>query len=109
VVPSPDNPYGMGGSFVAAMRALSPGGSLTAVRTSDPMNSWGTINPDGSITWHGVTKGRAIQTATIAPRGTSGLSRLAAPVHRQHELQLSVAADPESEPSTPRAQCGSVS
>jgi hypothetical protein len=113
VVPSPDNPYGMGGSFVAAMRALSPG--LTAVRTSDPMNSWGTINPDGSITWHGVTKGKAIQTATIAPRGTSGLSKLAAPARYQHELQSSVAADLVSgeqgsappPQSDPRAQCGS--
>jgi hypothetical protein len=113
VIPSPDNPYGMGGTFVLAMRALSPDPSImTAVRTSDPMNSWGTINPDGSITWHGVTKGKAIQTATIAPRGTSSLSRLAAPAHRQHELQMSVAADPESEPSTPptppsdpRARC----
>jgi Domain of unknown function (DUF4394) len=115
VVPSPDNPYGMGGTFVAAMRALSPSGSLTAVQTSDPMNSWGTINPDGSITWHGVTKGKAIQTATIAPRGTSDLSKLAAPAQYQHELQSSVAADPESgeqgsappPQSDPRAQCGS--
>ncbi len=102
VPPSPGNPYGFGGSWVTAMRALS-GSGVAAIRTFDPMNSWGTINPDGSITWHGVTKGEAIQTATIAPGGTSSLSKLAAPPQRQHELQSSVAAGPESDP---RAQCG---
>jgi hypothetical protein len=99
VIPSPGNPYGLGGTYVAAMRGI------------DEVNSWGTINPDGSLTWHGFTKGKAIQTAAIAPGGTSGLSRLAAPAQRQHELQLSVAADQEqgSAPppqSDPRAQCG---
>jgi hypothetical protein len=100
VLPSPDNPYGMGGTFVAAMRGL------------DEVNSWGTINPNGSITWHGKTQGKAIQTATIAPGGTSGSSNLAAPAQGRHELQFSVVGDPESEeqssappPSDPRARC----
>jgi hypothetical protein len=100
VVPSADNPYGMGGSYVTAMRGI------------DEVNSWGTINPDGSLTWHGFTQGKAIQTAAIAPGGTSGPSKLAARAHRQHELQLSVAGNSESKeqspppPSDPRAQCG---
>jgi hypothetical protein len=99
VLPSPDNPYGMGGTFAAAMRGI------------DEVNSWGTINPNGSITWHGKTQGKAIQTATMAPRGTSGLSWLTAPAQPRHELQLSVAGATESEeqiplpPSDPRAQC----
>jgi hypothetical protein len=103
VVPSPDNPYGMGGSFLAAMRGL------------DEVNSWGTVNANGSITWHGKTQGKAIQTATMAPRGASGLSRLAAPPQPRHELQLSVAAAAESKeqssspPSDPRAQCPGTS
>jgi hypothetical protein len=97
VIPSPDNPYGMGGGFVAAMRGI------------EEVNSWGTVNPNGSITWHGKTQGKAIQTATMAPRLTSGLSKVAATALYQHELQSSVAADPESaspQHSDPRAQCG---
>jgi hypothetical protein len=103
VVPSPDNPYGMGGTLIAAMRGI------------DEVNSWGTANPDGSITWHGKTQGKAIQTATMAPRGTSGLSRLAEPAQPRHELQLSVAGAAGSEvqssppPSDPRAQCPGTS
>ena len=84
VPPSEGNPYGFGGSFVAAMRGV------------DEVNSWGTVNPDGTMTWHGFTKGKAIQTATTVPDGTSGLSWLAAP-----EARLSAATD-----SDPRAHCG---
>jgi hypothetical protein len=89
VPPSPDNPYGMGGSFVWAMRGI------------DQVNSQGTINPDGSITWHGKTQGEAIQTAAFAPGGPYGPSNLAAPAQPRHALELSVAAPP----SDPRAQC----
>lgn len=98
VVPSPDNPYGMGGSYVAAMRGI------------DEVNSWGTINPNGSITWHGKTQGEAIQTAAFAPGGPYGPSEVTSPAR----LRLSVAGDPEPEsstppapPSDPRAQCPS--
>jgi hypothetical protein len=87
VIPSPDNPYGLGNTFVAAMRGI------------DEVNSWGTVNPNGSITWHGKTQGKAIQTATIAPPGTSGLSRLAAPARPRHDEQR------PPPPSDPRAQC----
>jgi hypothetical protein len=110
VPPSPDNPYGMGGSFVTAMRALGGGGSLAALRAFDPMNSWGTINPDGSITWHGKTQGEAIQTAAFAPAGGPYSRANFASVRPRQELRMSSAGDPESPqqstpPSDPRVQC----
>jgi hypothetical protein len=89
VTPSPDNPYGMGGSLVFAMRGI------------DQVNSYGTVNPNGSITWHGRTQGEAIQTAAFAPGGLYGPSSLAGPAQRRREVQLSVA----EAPSDPRARC----
>ena len=61
-ISSEDNPYGFGGSFVSAMRGI------------DQLNSAGTINPDGSLTWHGFTKAKAMQSGTIVPKGTPGSS-----------------------------------
>ena len=58
VIPTEDNPYGFGGGFVWAMRGI------------DRLNSAGTINPDGSLTWHGFTKAEAMQSGTIVPKGT---------------------------------------
>ena len=87
--PSEGNPYGFGGSFVAAMRGV------------DEINSWGTVNDDGSVTWHGMTKGHAIQTATTVPSATSDLAWRSSKKRMQYEPQLSVA-----EGSDPRARCG---
>jgi hypothetical protein len=89
VIPSPDNPYGLGNTFVAAMRGV------------EEVNSWGTINPNGTITWHGRTKGKAIQTATTVPGGTSGLLRPAGHAQPRAELQSSVAPLRD-----PKARCG---
>jgi hypothetical protein len=92
VIPSPDNPYGLGNTFVAAMRGI------------DKVNSWGTINPNGSVSWHGFTKGEAIQSAAIAP-GTTGSSRLAAPEQQYRTLEPSL-AEAEAAPGTPAAPNG---
>ncbi len=97
VLPSPDNPYGLGNTFIAAMRGI------------DEVNSWGTVNPNGSITWHGKTQGKAIQTATFAPGGPYSRANFAS-VRPRQELRMSAAGDPESPeqsapPSDPRAQC----
>ncbi len=89
VNPSEGNPYGFGGSFVAAMRGV------------DEVNSWGTVNDDGTVTWHGMTRGEAIQTATTVPSGTSDLAWPSSKKRVQYEPQLSVA-----EGSDPRARCG---
>ena len=99
VLPSEGNPYGMGGSFVAAMRALQPSGmrSGSAALVSEELNSWGRINADGSITWLGHTRGKAIQTATIAPAGSADVSRLAPLARVDAELQ--------SPQDDPRAHC----
>jgi len=88
VIPSENNPYGFGGSYVSAMRGI------------DKLNSAGTINPDGSITWHGFTKAKAMQTGTIVPRGTPGFSRLPRQVRAEPELRASVAPADD-----PRAHC----
>jgi hypothetical protein len=103
VIPSEDNPYGMGNSFVAAMRALQPSSVRRgdAALSTEELNSWGTINPDGTITWLGHTRGKAIQTATIAPHGTADVSRLAPLTRIGPELQSSVAP-----PNDPGAKCG---
>jgi hypothetical protein len=93
VPPSPDNPYGMGGSIVFAMRGI------------DQVNSYGTVNPNGSITWHGKTQGQAIQTAAFPAGGANGSSSVATPANRWHQPQLSVV----EAPSDPRAQCPSAS
>ena len=101
VIPSEGNPYGMGGAFVAAMRSLQPStvrAASTAALVTEELNSWGTINPDGTINWLGHTRGKAIQTATIAPAGTADVSRLAPLTRVDTEMQASV---------TPPARCGS--
>jgi hypothetical protein len=103
VIPSEDNPYGMGGSFVAAMRALQPSAARspgTAAVVAEELNSWGTINPDGSITWLGHTRGKAIQSATLAPPGSADVSKLAPLVRVEAEPPSSSAP-----PADPRAQC----
>jgi hypothetical protein len=104
VIPSEDNPYGMGGTFVAAMRVVQPS-SVTqgsAALVTEQFNSWGKINPDGTITWLGHTKGQAIQSATIAPAGTADVSKLAPMVRVEAELRSPVAPAED-----PRAHCGS--
>jgi hypothetical protein len=93
----------MGGSFVAAMRALSPSVARspgTAAVVAEELNSWGTINPDGSITWLGHTRGKAIQSATLAPPGSADVSKLAPLVRVEAEPPSSSAP-----PADPRAQC----
>ncbi len=80
VIPSEDNPYGFGGGFVWAMRGI------------EKLNSAGTINPNGTITWHGFTKVEAMQTATIAPRGAARLRGVQAEVH----AGAAVAEDPRA-------------
>jgi hypothetical protein len=84
----------MGGTYVAIQRGIAKA------------NTWGTIHPDGSFTWHGFTKANAMQTGTVVPSGKASL-KLASPV-----MQSSVAGDGEPEPSAPppsdpRAQCAS--
>jgi hypothetical protein len=104
IIPSEGNPYGMGGMFVAAMRALQTS-SVTqgsAALVTEQFNSWGKINPDGTITWLGHTKGKAIQSATIAPAGTADVSRLAPMVRVDAELRSPVAPAEDA-----RAHCGS--
>jgi hypothetical protein len=88
VIPSESNPYGFGGGFVWAMRGI------------DKLNSAGTINPNGTITWHGFTKAEAMQSATIVPKGTPGFSRLPQQVRAEPELRSSVAPADD-----PRAHC----
>ena len=88
VIPTEDNPYGFGGGVVWAMRGI------------DRLNSAGTINPDGSLTWHGFTKVEAMQSGTIVPKGTPGFSRLPRQVRAEPELRASVAPADD-----PRAHC----
>jgi hypothetical protein len=104
VIPSEGNPYGMGNTFVAAMRALQPSGvrSGSAALVTEDLNSWGRINPDGTITWLGHTRGKAIQTATIAPAGTADFSQLAPLARVEPEMQALVASADD-----PRVHCGS--
>lgn len=84
VIPTEDNPYGFGGGFVWAMRGI------------DKLNSAGTINPNGTITWHGFSKVEAMQSATIMPRG-AGYTRL-----RQVQAELNAPAPPAGDA---RASC----
>ena len=103
VIPTEDNPYGMGGTFVAAMRAVSPSVARpagTAAVAAEELNSWGVINPDGSITWQGHTRGKAIQSATLAPPGSADVSKLAPLVRVEADPPSAVASS-----SDPRANC----